>query len=225
MSLLQSDSASKGTDRADYPTSDGRPMGETDLHRDEMFNAIETLKLYFKGQRIYVTGNLLLFYKEGDRRRDVSPNVMVVKGVEHRQRQNYLLWEEGKAPSVVIEVTSKSTGAEDLHKKRDLDRDTIKVSEYFLLDPCAEYLSPPLQGFRLSGEGFLPIAAVEGRLPSQELGLHLEKIGVSLRFYDPATRGWLPTIQEAHERAEAELERLRRENESMRVRGTDGPRR
>ncbi len=28
----------------DYPTSDGKPMGETDLHRNVMVAAIETLK-------------------------------------------------------------------------------------------------------------------------------------------------------------------------------------
>jgi hypothetical protein len=31
----------------DYPTSDGRPMAETDLHRDRMFDLITTLQDHF----------------------------------------------------------------------------------------------------------------------------------------------------------------------------------
>ena len=92
-----------------YPTSDGRTMGETDLHRDVMVSAIESLKLFYAGQRVYVSGNILLCYRPGDRRRHVSPDVLVVKGVEQRDRENYLVWEEGQAPHVVIEVTSRST--------------------------------------------------------------------------------------------------------------------
>ena len=100
--------------RVDYPTRDGRPMGETDLHRNDMFDLIETLKLFYEGERVYVSGNILLFYERGNRRRHVSPDVLVVKGLEHRERDNFLLWEEGKPPNIVIEVTSASTREEDL---------------------------------------------------------------------------------------------------------------
>lgn len=77
-----------------YPTNDGRPTGETDLHRDLMATTIETLKRFFAGQRVYVSGNILLFYRPGNRRRHVSPDVLVTKGLEQRQRDNYLLWQE-----------------------------------------------------------------------------------------------------------------------------------
>lgn len=66
----------------DYPTSDGRPLGETDLHRSVMFDTINTLIDHFAGQPVYVTGNLLLFYEEGNRRKHVSPDCMVVRGAE-----------------------------------------------------------------------------------------------------------------------------------------------
>ncbi len=219
MSLLQTNAASKGIDRGDYPTSDGRPMGETDLHRSEMFDAIETLKMLFKGQKVYVTGNLLLYYKPGNRRRHVSPDVMVVKGIDPHPRDNYLLWEEGEAPNVVIEVTSESTKEEDVDEKYEIYRDQIKVAEYFLFDPRSEYLSPSLQGYRLSRGAFAPITPVEGRLPSQELGLHLEKVGTMLRFFDPGLRRWIPTIHEVSEQAEAarkEAEAARKSSESAR---------
>ena len=57
----------------DYPTSDHRPMAETDLHREMMFDVIEALKAYYAGQPVYVTGNLLVFYEPGNKRRHISP--------------------------------------------------------------------------------------------------------------------------------------------------------
>src|SRR5256885_1547877 len=54
-----------------YPTSDGKPMAETDLHRDEMVDLIAMLREFFAGRRVYVSGNLLVFYVPGRRQRQV----------------------------------------------------------------------------------------------------------------------------------------------------------
>src|SRR5207248_3275250 len=78
----------------DYPTSDGRPMGETDLHRQDMVDVIEALKDHFAADpMVYVSGNLLLFYEEGNRWKHVAPDVFVVRGVRKLPpRDHYLLW-------------------------------------------------------------------------------------------------------------------------------------
>jgi Uma2 family endonuclease len=202
-----------------YPTTDGRPMGETDLHRNIMFAAIESLKLHYAGQQVYVSGNILLFYQPGNRRRHVSPDVLVVKGLDPHDRENYLLWEEGRPPNVVIEVTSGSTRDEDLYDKFEIYRDQIRVLEYFLFDPRGDYLEPSLQGYRLKARRYQPIKPVDVRLPSRELGLHLETHNRELRFFDPATGHWLPTPDEARQAAEAErrqAESERRQAESER---------
>ncbi|HUE71605.1 MAG TPA: Uma2 family endonuclease [Pirellulaceae bacterium] len=194
-----------------YPTSDGRPMGETDLHREIMFELIETLKEFYRGRQVYVSGKILLYYEEGNKRRHVSPDVLITKGLEMRLREYYLLWVEGLPPSMVIEVTSASTRKEDLRDKMNLYRDVIKVNEYFLFDPRSEYLKPPLQGYRLVQGEYVPIEPVDGRLPSQEMGLHLEWAGQHLRLYNPATRRWIPTFAEMRQEIEAEVARLRAE--------------
>ena len=202
----------------DYPTSDGRPMAETDLHRELMFALIEVLQHRYAGDPdVYVSGDLLIFYEEGNKRRHVAPDVFVVFGVPKGPRENYLVWQEGKGPDVVIEVTSKTTKAEDLRKKPDLYRDRLGVREYFLFDPRAEYLTPPMQGFRRVKDEFRPIKLVAGRLPSKVLGLHLERDGTTLRLWDPTTETWLKTAAQRETEATAEVERLRREIEQLRA--------
>jgi Uma2 family endonuclease len=221
----------------DYPTSDGKPMAETDLHRDDMVDVIQTLQDRFAyDPNVYVSGNLLLFYEEGNRRRHVSPDALVAFGVPKLPpRDYYLLWKEGKAPDVVIEITSKTTRREDQRKKRTLYRDVLKVPEYFQFDPTEDYLKPSLQGHRLIGGEYVAIEPVEGRVPSALLGLHLERRGTELRLHDPAAGCLLPTRQErlheaeqarrradeARHAVEAENERLRRELDALR-RGKSG---
>jgi Uma2 family endonuclease len=198
----------------DYPTTDGRPMAETELHGLVMVALIQTLREYFRARpRVYVWGNLLVFYQRGDRRKHVSPDVFVVRGVPKRVRDNYLIWEEGKAPEFVIELTSSSTRREDQTRKFALYRDVLKVKEYFLFDPFQDYLDPPLQGYRLRAGRYVPIRPVDGRLPSRVVGLHLERDGSDLRLWDPQTGLRLLTPEEA---LRAENERLRREIEDLR---------
>lgn len=181
----------------DYPYSDGKPMAETDLHRELMNMQIEVLKQYYEGQDdVYVSGNLLMFYEKGNKRKHVSPDVFVVKGVPNHMRPNYLVWEEGRAPNLVIEMTSSSTRREDVGKKFKLYQDVLKVREYFLFDPYGDYLKPPMQGYRLVKGEYREIGQQAGRLPSQVVGLHLERDGKILRLWHPPSQGWLATLAE-----------------------------
>ena len=210
----------------DYPTTDGKPMAETDLHRDLMFDLIATLDAHFRDDpEVYVSGDLLLFYEEGNRRRHVAPDVFVVLGVSKRKRDNYLLWQEGRGPEFVVEVTSKTTRDEDVGKKRALYQDILRVPEYFQFDPTQDYLKPPLQGHRLLAGRYEPIAPVEGRLPSVALGLHLERDGTQLRLVDPATGRRLPTPHEQVVEARAESAEARAESAEARRRADEARRR
>jgi Uma2 family endonuclease len=198
--------------KADYPTSDGRPMAETDHHRDLMVDTIKTLQARYKSNNmVYVSGNLLVFYEQGNRRRHLAPDVFVVKGVPNHRRKNYLIWEEGKSLDVVIELTSSSTAGEDQRHKKLLYRNKLRVPEYFLFDPFGDYLNPPLQGFWLVNGDYVAIEPVNGRLPSEILGLHLEANGAELRLWDPNSGTWLPTPEETNE-AEKE-ERIKAQQE------------
>ena len=201
-----------------YPSSDGRPMAESDLHRREMVYLIETLEERYRGDGdVYVAGNLLLYYVRGDRKTCLAPDVFVVKGVPKRDRLSYLLWKEGQAPCFVIEVTSKSTRNEDIETKRDR-YERMGVEEYFLHDPLGEYLHPPLQGYRLKDGRYRRISPEpDGSLLSWTTGLRLSREGEHLRLVELGAGKPLPSFQEIraeNRRLEEEIARLRRELES-----------
>jgi Uma2 family endonuclease len=189
-------------------------MAESDLHRDLMVLLIEQLKEFFASEaRVYVSGNLLIYYEEGNPRKQISPDVFVVRGVAKHRRLYYQTWVERKNPNVVIELTSKTTKREDTGKKLVLYRDVLRVREYLLFDPNQEYLDPPLQGYRLVKGEYAAIRPTRGRLVSRELGLHLEAHGAELRLFDPKSGKRLPTPQEALAQAN---EAMAREAEARR---------
>ena len=84
MTLLTAELAPQGVT---YPSSDGKPMAETDVHLRWMTRLIELLQRKFAGTQTYVSGNLLLYYVEGDPKKRVAPDVFVVKGIEPHDRR------------------------------------------------------------------------------------------------------------------------------------------
>jgi Uma2 family endonuclease len=182
-----------------YPESDGKPMAETDVHIDALIYLRETLKAYFTAEpRVYVAGNMLLYYEEGNPAACVAPDVFVVRGVTKQERRTYKLWEEEQVPTVVFEITSRSTRLEDLDTKRFLYA-RLGVQEYFLYDPLDEYLRPPLQGYRLhDGEYERMAGEPDVGLVSEALGLALMLENGRLRVVHPETRERLLTPAEAY---------------------------
>src|SRR5471030_1943103 len=118
--------ATKKARQIEYPTSDGKPMAETDFHFIQMVRLRQMLDFRFADDpMVYVSGNLLMYYVRGNKHKHVSPDVFVVKGVQKKKRMYYLTWEEGKTPNAVIEITSKSTRREDTDTKFVLYRDVL----------------------------------------------------------------------------------------------------
>ena len=176
-----------------YPSSDGKPMAENDAQRSAIMYGIGALMRHFRDRRnVYVSGDLLLYYEEGNPRVSIAPDVFVVFGVEKRERLNYKLWEEGRAPSFVLEVASPSTWRDDLGRKRSVYA-RLGVREYWQYDPTGGYLPARLQGERLTRSGYVrqpALTAPDGALTlrSETLALELRAApGREMRFRDPAT--------------------------------------
>lgn len=199
---------------AEYPSEDGRPMAESDLQLKHLLYAILVLDAYFRERPdVYVSGNLLIYYEEGNPKAAVAPDVFVVFGVTKRQQRSFFTWKEGKVPDFVIEITSHSTYAEDQGLKRGLYA-LLGVREYFQYDPSGDYLKPRLQGLKLVDRNYLPIPAdtlPDGSISlySSVLGLELHTEQGQLRFYDPDTGRKLLTYQES--------ETARKEEEAARI--------
>ena len=200
-----------------YPESDGKPLAETDLHRIVIVNTYQKLEAYYEDRDdVYVSGNLLIYDVPGKTRRSISPDVMVVFGIKKKMRRTYKIWEEGKAPDFVMEVTSKSTYKNDLKKKKSRYAQ-IGVREYFLYDPERSYLSDSLIGFQLNEDGkydTIPLSQDNGIL-SAVLGIEFSIQSDDIGLYVPTSEQWLQTPAEKAQQAEAEVARLRSEIERL----------
>ena len=105
----------------EYPSSDGKPVAESDFQLTVLTYAREALRTHFRAREdVYVAANLLIYYQEGDVDVRVAPDVFVVVGASSHERSSYLLWQEPKAPDWVLEITSRSTRGEDQGRKREL---------------------------------------------------------------------------------------------------------
>ena len=141
---------------------------------------------------MYGSGDLLIYYEEGNPRVSIAPDVFVVFGVEKRERLNYKLWEERRAPAFVLEVASPSTWRDDVGRKRSV-YGRLGVREYWQYDPSGEHLPARLQGERLTRSGYVRqpvLTASDGTLTlrSETLGLELRAApGREMRFRDPAS--------------------------------------
>lgn len=194
-------------------------MAETDLHRNLILEIIFALSHFFRNDpNIYVSGNLFIYYDKKNSKKNIAPDVFVVRGVPKGDRRVYYLWEEGVAPQVVIEISSQHTFKEDVFKKFHT-YEKLGVREYFIFDPTSDYIKDsPLIGFRLEDREYVEIELENDRLHSDELGLDLVIAGNTLRLFDALTGKFLLTPDEEAEarmRAEAEVERLRAEIELL----------
>ena len=134
-------------DDLDYPTTDGKPMAETDIHIVLMMALIQTLRALFADQpRVYVSGNILVFYERGNKRKHVSPDVFMVRGVPNHLRDNYLVWRERKAPQVVIELTSRTT-----RRDASAPRDAAHASRWARIVPTRSAFAIRLKVSPLGG--------------------------------------------------------------------------
>ena len=186
---------------AKYPSSDGKPMSENDFQGNAIryFDAAVRLNWYADRPNVYVSSDLLIYEKEGDRAAMAAPDLFVVIGARDLPRYSYRLWEEPKPPDFALEVASPSSWRRDLKEKKNI-YESMGVREYFACDPRAEFYQPPLRGFRLRDGVYVPVSPERRdgvwELPSEVLGLTFRQWGEEVRLMDPATGEDLPTHEE-----------------------------
>ena len=185
---------------------------------------------------IFTASDLNLYYDVHDPSRNKRPDWFAVVGLPKQEtpemRRSYVIWQEGRHPTIVVELLSPSTENEDLGRKlRDAKKPPTKwqVYERWLRVPYYITFSrhtDKLRIFRMSGLSYQELEDHQGRLWIEEVELgiglwqgsyvNLERLW--LRWYD-REGNWLPTpaeLERTH-RAHAEQERVRAEQERVRA--------
>ena len=179
-----------------YPESDGEPMAETPKHQQVMIDCMDIMRSHFRGLAdVYIGGNMMLYYEEGNPRKSISPDVFMVRGVSKQEFRTYKTWEQQPTLDFVLEVASPSTYTRDFNEKMEIYAKILKVKAYCIYDPYHE-IDPYFVGFRLVGEVYEEIPFVDDRLPFEVLGLEFGERDGALRLYDPVKSAWLLTSQE-----------------------------
>jgi Uma2 family endonuclease len=200
----------------DYPSSDGEPVAETQLHLFVIFDLLHSVD-WLLAQRtdVWYACNVFWYYQQGNNKARRAPDLMVVFGVPKLpRRDSFFSWIEGAVPSIIFEITSRKTWDEDWIYKKGLYEER-GVQEYILYDPRHEYLERRLMGFRLMDGKYQPIALdVDESLVSEVLGVRITPEEEYLRLTVLSTGEVIPhreelasTVEDAKQRAEQERRR------------------
>ena len=197
-------------DGVEYP--EGRWVAQSVSHGDAVEQATGALRHHFREREdVLVAMELVVYYRRGNNRVWLQPDVQVVHGVGRApSRSSYLVWEEGKPPDFVLEVASPSTAAKDAEHKVGAYA-SLGVREYWRLDPVGELMASPLEGYVARAGGYEPVPAmaIAGRvwLRSEVLGLELSgewrERGIVLVFRDPRTGEEWASVAERERQAAA----------------------
>ena len=178
-----------------YP--EGHWIAQSVAHGDAVLQATAALRYRFRERKdVLVAMELVVYYKRGNNKVSLQPDVQVVFGVSRGvKRSTFRVWDEGKAPDFVLEVASPSTAGKDAGPKAG-EYARIGVREYWRLDPDGSLMETPLKGYVASGGKYGPVqplarAARGGWLRSEVLGLelrsHRQEGATVLVFRDPRT--------------------------------------
>ncbi len=196
-----------------YPEEREDDMGETTVHIKLLANFLNILKVFFKDrQDVFLSGNLNLYFEEGNSRKWFAPDLLIAFGVPNVERSSYLLWRERVFPQVIIEIASEKTWRHDIDEKLRLYEE-LGAEEYYVLDPEFAFLPAPLMAFRRQGETLAESSVADGKIFSPRLGLEIVYEANTFRLFNPQTNEFLRTLEES----ESEIERLKAEIEKLKT--------
>ena len=193
------------------------------LHFLLSVNLTSMLLAFFADRHdVKVFGNCMLYYEKGNRRKVVSPDLMICFGLEKTPKRVYKLWEIDVIPSVVIEFASENTWLNDVSTKLALYQ-KLGVKEYYIYDVEYDNLPQPLLAYNLFDDELTQIQVEDRRVLSESLNLELVDTGETLKFFDVKAQKFLMTAEELAannkiaqtkiEQLENEIAELRKQND------------
>ncbi|PZO45796.1 MAG: hypothetical protein DCF17_00145 [Shackletoniella antarctica] len=192
-----------------YPDSDGKPMADNTVQYGWIVCLVTHLKHLFKGQTVFVAGDLLWYLEQvlEPPAPAQAPDVMVVLGRPEGERGSYKQWEEDNiAPQVVFEILSPSNTAREMLNKQLFYR-RHGVLEMFFYDPDSYDfwgLVRPDQDY-----DFSPVTALNFPWTSPTLGIRLEMFDDGLAVFYPNGKPFQDPDVVLAERDRAQQERDR----------------
>ena len=194
-------------------------------------------------EEILLASDLNLYYDPRHTQWYKRPDWYMVLGVPRATQQqelrlSYLMWQEGVAPFLAVELLSPGTESEDLGRRlREINQPPTKWEVYERILRIPYYIvydryENNLRAFGLVNASYKAIALPENRLWLDAIGIGLglwqgvyqQTSGLWLRWYNQS--GWLPTLAEKieaesqrveAERQRTEFERQRAESERQRA--------
>ncbi|MEO0456128.1 MAG: Uma2 family endonuclease [Cyanobacteria bacterium P01_A01_bin.114] len=183
----------------------------------------------YPSDRVFTASDLNLYYDVRHSLWYKRPDWFAVVGIprlheEKEMRLNYVVWQEGASPLVVVELLSPGTEKEDLGQtlrsveqpptKWQVYEQVLRVPYYFLFDRYTD----TLRVFRLEADRYQALPLHEPRvwMPSLEIGLGLWQgtyQGIErrwLRAYD-AEGNWLLNFEEQTQQAQEATQQAQQE--------------
>jgi Uma2 family endonuclease len=200
-------------------------------------------------EQVLTSKNLFIYYDSQKPKLYKRPDWFGVVGVPRlvdQGRLSYVFWQEGRAPTVVVELLSENTAersrtfaqeedqgltprGQEIPTKWEVYETILRVPYYVVFDGAGDNT---LRFFQLQGESYKELAEPKLWIEGLQIGLGLWQ-GTSsfanverlwLRWYD-AQGNWIPTNAEragrAEQRAEQERERAERLAQMLRDQGID----
>jgi Uma2 family endonuclease len=156
--------------------------------------------LYRDDPDVFVAGNLMWYPVEGNNRRRLAPDAMVIFGRPKGYRGSYVQHEEGGiAPQVVFEVWSPGNRRRVMDYKRNFYR-LHGVEEYYVFEPYKIQLEVWLGDG--DGSPFRPVAKANGWV-SPRMGIRFE-LGEDLTIFAPDGRPFEDFAEVARQRDDLE---------------------
>jgi len=180
----------------------------------------------YPSEEIFIGTDLNLYYDVRNHLWYKRPDWFAVLGVTRSNQQkdlrlSYVIWQEGVAPFIVVELLSPGTEQEDLGQTlREVNKPPTKWQVYEQILRVPYYVvfdryTNKLRAFQLVGTRYQEMTLSDERLwlDEVELGLgvwqgsYQNTQGFWLRWYD-AAKNWIPTPTELVEKERTKAERL-----------------
>ncbi len=226
----------------EYPDSDGEPMADNTLQWDTIAYLVTAIRRWYADRTdVFVAGDLLWYFEEGNPKARLAPDCMVAIGRPSGYRGSYRQWVEGGVcPQVVFEVLSpNNTFVEMRHKYETYAR--VGCLEYYLIDPYERRVT----GFVRSGDVIVDLPDAIGRsseilrlsfdfrddffdlwtgteslLRPDELGATVTELGATVQELDATVSELSVEVERARSDAEqfrADAEQARAEADALRA--------